>query len=108
MTNTTGSERNDESTDIDLSEISITATEPAWVEQQHKVTQDGVLEPTGAPKTEHCIDDLMPESTYEVDTGEYTVTLNSFSNLNNFIEAIQHGKADEFIEAVGAEKTYEE
>ena len=49
--------------------ITITAIEPAWVEQEYEVTSDGHIEPVNESVTLETIDFMHDESTYHTEDG---------------------------------------
>lgn len=50
-------------------EHTVTATEPAWVEQDHQPNEHGTPEPVNETTTTGLIDSLSSESTYECSCG---------------------------------------
>lgn len=84
----------------------LTAIEPAWVEQQYRVTPDSI-EPITEPTTGEPIDEMFQESTYTLDNG---TELSSWSEVNHFSELLSgtEEQVNQFLQAVGEEPIVEE
>lgn len=64
-----------------MSDHTVTATEPAWVEQKHEPDETGMPHPVSEPETQGIIDDFYQESTYECTCGE---------DLSSWDEVVAH------------------
>ena len=63
----------------------VTATEPAWVEQEHEPDDHGNPEPVTETTTRDGIDSLMDESTYECTCG---ISMSSWDDVLIHFQAV--------------------
>ena len=81
--------------------IVVTAIEPAWVEQEYRVTPNSI-EPITEPTTTELIDTMFQESTYTLDNGS---ELGSWSEVEQFSSLLDESdeRVEEFLQAIGEE-----
>lgn len=84
----------------EVESITITAVEPAWVEQEYEVTSDGHIEPVSESIALETIDFMHDESTYHTEGG---LDLCNWRVVEDYAAALGESpeKAREYLLACG-------